>query len=75
MVEFRHSLLMKFIKEKQMYTMAKRNPEAIMSRIITLVKLTGTIRYAKIITLRKGFLFQQTTPKECCTSSRHVNVL
>ena len=57
MVKFRHSLLMKFIKEKQMYTMAKRNPEAIMSRIITLVKLTGTIRYAKIITLRKGFLF------------------
>ena len=55
--------------------MAKRKPEAIMSRIITLVKLTGTIRYAKIITLRKGSLFQQTTLKEGCTSSRHVNVL
>ena len=73
MIELRHSLLMKFIKEKEMYTMAKRKPEAIMSRSITRVKLTGTLRL--FITLRKGYLFQPTTQKECCTSSRHVNTL
>ena len=52
MIELRHSLLMKFIKEKEMYTMAKRKPEAITSRSITLVKLTGTLRllrYVKVI--------------------------
>ena len=52
MIELRHSLLMKFIKEKEMYTMARRKPEAITSRSITLVKLTGTLRllrYVKVI--------------------------
>ena len=43
---------MKFIKEKEMYTMAKRKPEAITSKSITRIKLTGTLRllrYVKVI--------------------------
>ena len=52
MIELRHSLLMKFIKEKEMHTMAKRKPVAIMRRSITRVKLIGTLRllrYVKVI--------------------------
>ena len=49
MIELRHSLLMKFIKEEEMYTMAKRKPEAIMSRNITRVKRTGTLRLLRYV--------------------------
>ena len=49
MIELRHSLLMKFIKEEEMYTMAKRKPEAIMSRSITRVKRTGTLRLLRYV--------------------------